>query len=141
LTTKQYLEDYRKLVIEVKSKRAELEVWESLAEGTGICTCNTAGGKTTKYTSDAAFVPRVEKIIEIKRELEAAIQELSNRREEIASSINAIPNRTYRSILTLRYLCGMEWYKVAQAIGYSEDHTRGWMHGKALMEFSKVNTP
>lgn len=49
-----------------------------------------------------------------------------------------------RQLLTLRYLTGnritSSWESIANTMGYSVDHVRGYLHQRAIREARKVNT-
>ena len=56
--------------------------------------------------------------------------------------INCVPTAEYRLLLRLRYINSwpraMTWEKVADQMGYSVDHVKGYMHGRAVMEAREV---
>lgn len=55
---------------------------------------------------------------------------------KIQRQIGEIEPDLYRQILTLRYLDGLSFPKIADRLGYSYDYIRN-SHGKALKTFSK----
>ena len=55
---------------------------------------------------------------------------------EILKAIDAVPEETQRSILTLRYIEGLDWLRVADRIGYEIANTY-ILHGKALLAVNK----
>ena len=65
---------------------------------------------------------------------------------EVAAKVDALerkmqPTPEYRQLLTLRYLTGhMSWKQIADVMGYSDDHVRGYLHKMAIEEARKVNT-
>ena len=56
---------------------------------------------------------------------------------EIQAVIDAVQDPVCHKLLTLRYLCFRSWEEIAERMGYSSDHVRGYLHRQALQ---KVNT-
>lgn len=57
---------------------------------------------------------------------------------EVADAIRDVEDKTYSTLLYLRYILDLKWDDVADAIGYDESYTRGYLHGKSLL---KVKVP
>lgn len=74
------------------------------------------------------------------------IQEIIDRRIDKLSAdvalahkvIDDMPTPEYRELLLLRYLTGgrhpLSWLTISDKMGYSPDHIRGKLHGKAIAE-------
>lgn len=80
------------------------------------------------------MIQKLEKVEEKETENEEKLLgdiELANR------IIAAMPTPENRTLLRLRYIDGlrpMEWREIADAMNYSEDHTKGKLHGRAIAE-------
>lgn len=78
--------------------------------------------------------------------ISAKLDAIRRRRERAERLLLAMPNQTYASVLRQRYLFGKTWEDTAEAVRYSLDHTKGFLHRKALLAFcdvyfGKLNTP
>lgn len=81
------------------------------------------------------------KIDSLERRMRAKLEKLNRDMVKAVVIVQAMPTPEYRQLLTLRYLTGKSsWEEVAQIMGYSVDHVRGYMHKAALDEARKVNT-
>lgn len=58
---------------------------------------------------------------------------------EVADTIRNVEDKTYSTLLYLRYILDLKWDDVADSIGYDESYTRGYLHGKSLLQI-KVPT-
>ena len=86
--------------------------------------------------SDPTFC-YVKKVMKLEAQLNKKIERLITLKSRIISQIDGMDNRTYRNILTCRYVLMQSWDKVAESCGYSVQHIYR-MHGKALREFSRL---
>ena len=100
-------------------------------------------GKGVNYISDGTKTERhgngVEnayiRILAYEEKIDAEIDRLSRKREEIEQVIEKLPDKTERELLSRRYLLFQKWDKIAEDMGYSYRHiTR--LHGKALQKMS-----
>lgn len=57
--------------------------------------------------------------------------ELVHRNLEIQQCISNL-NPDERDLLNMRYIKKWHWDEIAAALGYSESHVKGYIHGKAL---------
>ena len=64
--------------------------------------------------------------------LSAARQKALDLAEEIQDVIEAVPDMEEQRLLRLRYINGMKWEEVADAMGYSVQHIFR-LHGDALI--------
>ena len=55
---------------------------------------------------------------------------------EVLQAINAVPDEMQRTILTLRYVEGLDWYRIAEQIHYEISNTY-ILHGRALWTVKK----
>lgn len=46
--------------------------------------------------------------------------------------ISKVEDPQLRELLTLRYICGYDWNRIAYMMNYSYDHIVGFLHRKAL---------
>ena len=72
--------------------------------------------------------------------IDLKLQELEITRHEVLDYIEQVDNAIARRLLKLRYVYGYRWEKVAESIGYSLDHTKGYLHAIALKNLTQINT-
>lgn len=82
-----------------------------------------------------------EKLLDEKIDLEKEKKELevviSYNEKELNRYINKIDNDIYRDLLFYKYIKNLKWYEVADIIGYSEIHTKGYLFKFAKIELFK----
>ena len=73
-----------------------------------------------------------------KRQIERLMSDIA----KAEKLIEVMPTPEYRELIRLRYVSGglklMTWEQVAEQMGYSADHVRGKLHGKAIAEARRV---
>ena len=132
---KRYLMRYRILSREIDRLLLEQQEWRSLAERVTGGLGSTGGGRQVSHPVARA----VERMVEIERKINDTIDQLIRVREEIEVEIDALPNPTLRRLLSLRYLSGFTWERIAVEMGY----TYQWvckLHSRALSCFQTVDS-
>lgn len=96
-------------------------------------------GKLLKVVSD---------LMEIEQHQELLAERLSQDILRAEQLIGDMTTPEYRELIRLRYLTGgtkpLTWEQIADQMGYSADHVRGKLHGKAIAEARRIckeNTP
>ncbi len=73
-------------------------------------------------------------------ELEEQIQEQEHIAaavlKEVLDAINAVPDEMQKTVLTLRYVEGLDWFKISEAINYEISNTY-ILHGRVLWTVKK----
>lgn len=101
-----------------------------------------------RYDSDKVQTSPSDQMLEVaakldalERKMQAKLVKLNNDMVKAMEIVQAMPTPEYRQLLTLRYLTGrMSWEQIAEVMGYSVDHVRGYLHKNAIQEARKVNT-
>ncbi|MBQ1777055.1 MAG: hypothetical protein IIZ93_02740, partial [Acidaminococcaceae bacterium] len=89
--------------------------------------------------SHAAFDSMAEavcKAADASETLYAEYQECNRVLVQIMAAISAVPDEMQKTVLTLRYVEGLEWHKVAVQINYTEAGVYV-LHGRALWNVKK----
>ena len=89
----------------------------------------TVTGGTGAYDRMAEDVAS---IIDAERALADALKEIGRKLNEILSAIESVPDEMEKTVLTLRYIEGMDWVSISEKIGYEISNTYV-LHGRALM--------
>ena len=132
MTAKEYLSRYCSAKKEIECKREEIRQLEAMAEYSSPGMRRGSGGSASDKVGRLAA-----KIADEKRLLEEQVAELMALREEIKAVIDRVENTTFRQLLTLRYINGYTFERVAEEMFY----TYKWvyvLHGRALGEVDGV---
>lgn len=134
MTVKEYLNRARYLDREIEAKIDHLERIDSIVN------------RVTPVLSDMPFSLMREaekreqllvKMIDLKWEINAEIDELVDTKREIVKFIGKIDNNSYRLLLELRYVNLCTWEKIAEIMDVAVRHVYR-LHGSALIEAEKA---
>ena len=75
----------------------------------------------------------IDKIIDLRDEVNAEIDKLVDLRKEIVAVITAVENPEYQALLEMRYLCFKSWQDIAREMQCSESNVYK-LHTRALKE-------
>lgn len=134
-SAKEYLYQLWNLDREISIKNQELE---KLHSQIGIKPQpdpdqNTGGrsGNTSDPVADMAV-----KIVKLEDQIYSKIVKLLDLQSRITDQIDNMENRTFRDILTCRYVLMQNWEQVAETVGYERRQCLR-LHGRALQEFER----
>ncbi len=77
-------------------------------------------------------------LADLKEQYEWTLTESIKKRREIERVINMVENATQAKLLYDRYILDMSWGQVAKDIHVSKEHTKGYLHKKALESVEKI---
>lgn len=128
MTAKDYLKQAYHLNQRIDSKAEQIMVLNDLATK---CTANLTGMPSGTNPSTSAMAETVAKIVDLKTELNADIDQLIDLQKKIITMINRIGNADLQIVLERRYLCNESFEKIALTMGYSIENVF-ILHRKAL---------
>lgn len=81
------------------------------------------------------------KIDELERKMQSKLVKLNSDMVKAVTIVQAMPTPEYRQLITLRYLTGSRtsWEQIAEIMGYSVEHVRGYLHKRSLEEARDVS--
>ena len=130
---KRFLRGYRALLLRRESLLREIErLRESL---TGI----TAPLKDDPVQGSGAadrMADTVARIVDAEEALNPALTEINDRIREILAAIDSVPDEMEKTVLTLRYIEGLDWITISERIAYEISNTY-IIHGRALVEVNR----
>lgn len=131
MRSKRYLQRVRAVVHTVAMIRSEIDELDEMMDGVGAVRYDTDRVKAAP--DDEGLLRRIERVDSLKAEYQ---EELDRNLQWQADAHAALANvrQPWRAVLTYRYLEGMPWADVADAVGYSEDYVRKDMHDNGLVE-------
>ena len=127
--TKTYLKRYRAALYRQQSLIRSLN---ALRDRQTNCTVKL---KAVQVQSGGFVMDRMAE--EVVRALELEDQIIEQERQaakvlgEVLQAINAVPDEMQRTVLTLRYVEGLDWISIQERIGYERTQTLV-LHGRAL---------
>lgn len=134
MTVKEYLYQIWNLDREIEIKyraleaaRAQIGVMPRQADPDAVSHPDGISDPTFKY---------VEKVMKLEAQLNKKIDLLITLKSRIIRQIDEMDNRTYRNILTCRYVLMQTWDEVAESVGYERRQCIR-LHGRALQEFDR----
>ena len=131
---KRFLRGYRALLIRRESLMREIERRRENATGTTVrLKPITVTGGTGAYDRMAEDVAR---IVDAEGALSESLQEIGRRLKEILAAIESVPDEMGKTVLTLRYIEGLDWVSISEKIGYEIAQTYV-LHGRALVAVNR----
>lgn len=123
---KRWLYSYRAMEHKIQRVLEELEQWKSKAQKVTRAFDGVPGGR------EGDLLPQcVGKIMELEEELNAQIDRMVDKRREIEGAIARVPNPQQQEVLSLRYIDGLSWERIAAKLHYAKQHIHR-IHGRAL---------
>ena len=130
---KIYLQQYRAARVRYASMCREIEYWRESLTGTTVQLKDdvvSGGGVSDRMAATVA------KIIDAQSQLANEAAEVSRALAAVLEAIRNVPDETQRTILTLRYIEGLNWITIAEKMNYSEARTYV-IHGRALISVNE----
>lgn len=130
---KRFLRGYRALLVRRDSLLREIERRRESATGTTVRLKEInvqSGGAYDRMAEDVA------RIVDDEESLGDALQEIARKLKEILQAIESVPDEMQKTVLTLRYIEGLDWPDIQERISYERTQTLV-IHGKALVHINR----
>lgn len=121
MTAREYLSQAYRLDQRIHSK---LEQIESLSELATRCTSAITGMPRNPSPSASSMAEAVDKIVDLQNEINQDMLRLVDLKRDIVTTIKAVDDMEYQTLLELRYLCFKTWEQIASDMHYSAR----WVH-------------
>lgn len=127
MTTKEYLNQYKRMMEEVRCLDVEIEeLWTQLTSATSNNDGMPKGSVQDRQTKLHAIMADK---LQTKRSKKQVAEEVM---AEVLETIDKVTDPNHRQLLFERYIQDKEWKDIADDISYTEEYVRGELHGKAL---------
>ena len=127
MTTKEYLNQYKRMMEEVRCLDVEIEeLWTQLTSATSN---NDGMPKGTVQDRQTKLHAIMADKLQTKRSKKQVAEEIM---AEVLQTIDRVTDPNHRQLLFERYIQDKEWKDIADDISYTEEYVRGELHGKAL---------
>ena len=128
---KEYLRRYRMLVIRKASLEREIIALRDSLTGITAPIKDAIQGSGGDRMADT-----VARIADAENRLPAVVGEIREQLNSILTAIEAVPDETQRTVLTLRYVEGLDWISIQEHMHY--ERTQIFViHGRALVTVNK----
>lgn len=131
---KHWLSDYRDLCCR---RDALLNELDSLRAATTRATGHLSQAQIQRVPSYGSFEERSLELIEAQNRLQTLIAHISESLAVRLALIEQLPDERHRLVLTLRYINGLEWFKVEHAMHY-ERRQVFYFHSQALKAVGRL---
>lgn len=129
MTTKEYLQQYKKAQEEVRCLDTEIEeLWTQLTSSTSNNDGMPKGSVQDRQTKLHAIMADK---LQAKRQKKIEAESIM---ADVLETIDKVSDPNYRLILFQKYIQDKTWEQIADHLGYVEEYVRGELHGKALNE-------
>ena len=128
MTAKEYLGQAYRLDQRINSK---IEQIQSLNELATKCTSVLTDMPKNPNNSISTMSDAIVKIVDLQAEINHDIDHLVNLKRNMVSTIKAVDNMEYQTLLELRYLCFKTWEQIAVTMGYNVRHVYR-LHNEAV---------
>lgn len=127
MTTKEYLNQYKRMMEEVRCLDVEIEeLWTQLTSATSN---NDGMPKGTVQDRQTKLHAIMADKLQTKRSKKQVAEEIM---ADVLQTIDKVTDPNHRQLLFERYIQDKEWKDIADDISYTEEYVRGELHGKAL---------
>ena len=131
---KHWLSDYRDLCCR---RDALLNELDTLRAATTRATGHLSQAHIRRLPAHASFEERSLEFIEAQHRLKELIEHISESLAVRLTLIEQLHDERHRLVLTLRYINGLEWFKVEHAMHY-ERRQVFYFHAEALKEVARL---
>ena len=132
---REYLERVKELERQADECGRRVDALEARAEGLASPTVTGMPRGSSLRTNEGYIIA----LARARDEHNAAWDRYIDARADAKRRIRKVKDRTLGKLLMLRYVDFAPWNAVADALGYSEEHARGYLLQKALREFGRRN--
>jgi len=130
---KRFLRRYKALIVRRDSLLREIERMRESLTGTTIALKEdvvSGGGASDRMGATVA------EIVDAEEALRPVLREIAQSVGEIMAAIDSVPDEMQKTVLTLRYIEGLDWISIQERIGYEERQTFT-IHGRALVAVNR----
>lgn len=138
MTAKEYLSQGYRLEQIIKLIKMDIEYWQDLASS--VSSPGFEKHFNATRNTDAPFVKQIYKMIEYQDLLTEKLELHMNLKREMQKAIESISNQDERLVLEFRYIKNLTWPRIADLMYVDESTVRRW-HNKALNHFVVPENP
>ena len=138
MTAKEYLSQGYRLEQIIKLIKMDIEYWQDLASS--VSSPGFEEHFTATRNTDAPLVKQIYKMMEYQDLLTEKLELHMNLKREMQKAIESMSNQDERLVLEFRYIKNLTWPRIADLMYVDESTVRRW-HNKALNHFVVPENP
>lgn len=138
MTAKEYLSQGYRLEQIIKLIKMDIEYWQDLASS--VSSPGFEEHFNSTRNTDAPFVKQIYKMMEYQDLLTEKLELHMNLKREMQKAIESMSNQDERLVLEFRYIKNLTWPRIADLMYVDESTVRRW-HNKALNHFVVPENP
>ena len=138
MTAKEYLSQGYRLEQIIKLIKMDIEYWQDLASS--VSSPGFEEHFNATRNTDAPFVKQIYKMMEYQDLLTEKLELHMNLKREMQKAIEEMSNQDERLVLEVRYIKNLTWPRIADLMYVDESTVRRW-HNKALNHFVVPENP
>ena len=138
MTAKEYLSQGYLLEQIIKLIKMDIEYWQDLASS--VSSPGFEEHFNATRNTDAPFVKQIYKMMEYQDLLTEKLELHMNLKREMQKAIEEMSNQDERLVLEFRYIKNLTWPRIADLMYVDESTVRRW-HNKALNHFVVPENP
>lgn len=128
MEVKEFLNQVKKLDLQIKNKLIEQQQWRDVALG---ITANMDGERVQSSGSQSKMADAITKCVDMEAEIDRLVDKLIDTKKEVIQTIEQLESPTQYNVLHLIYIQGKTLQEVADDYGMSYDWA-ATTHGRAL---------
>lgn len=135
MTAKEYLEQAKRLDIQINVDLRELDHWKEMSSR--ISGSSFEPHYNPNRNIEPPFVKCLDRISELEEKINDEVDRLVDLKGEIIDNIRRLDNLDHQNVLELRYIAGYSWEQIAAELNYSCRWVYS-IHGRALQALEKI---
>ena len=128
MDARSFLNQVRKLDLQIKNKLIEKQQWKDIALG---ITANMDGERVQSSGAKSKMADAIEKCVDMETEIDSLIDKLIDIKKEVIQTIERLDSPTEYDILHMKYIQFLTFEEIAEYYG-REYTTITTAHGRAL---------
>lgn len=134
MDAKEYLNQVKKLDLQIKNKLIELQQWKDIALG---ITANMNGERVQSSGSQSKMADAIVKIVDAEAEVNALVDRLIDTKKEVIQTIEQLTSLLQYDVLHLHYIQFMTLQAIADKYGMSYDWAKQ-AHKRAVKNVQRI---
>lgn len=134
MDTKEYLNQVKKLDLQIKNKLIEKQQWQDIALG---ITANMEGEKVQSSGSQSKMADAVVKIVDMESEINSLVDKLIDTKKEVIQTIELLTSPLQYDVLHMHYIQFMTLQSIADKYGMSYDWAKQ-AHKRAVKNVQRI---
>jgi DNA-directed RNA polymerase specialized sigma24 family protein len=134
LETKEFLNQVKKLDLQIKNKLIEKQQWKDIALG---ITANMDTERVQSSGSQSKMSDAIVKCVDIEAEIDSLIDKLIDTKKEVIQTIEELSSPLQYDVLHLHYIQFMTLQEIADKYGMSYDWAKQ-AHKRAVKNVQKI---